>query len=548
MTMEVLAAEFPDIWMSGDSDQDYEEGDGGDRGVGWNMFTSSHKTPEDFGYDKMMAVRDTNKNMTYKVAAASTEPPTKYISPRPSVQNLQSYQKNPLLPDLIAATNPVYITSPVHTTSIQSSCSITEETKNIAALSKVQTASENLQPCQKTALLPDLIAATNPVTAITSPIFTTSIQSSSSFIEEESHQSLAKFDDIDDILETLAQLEYNPSTHSQLDLTKSAYGCDWSSSSSTCVHGISCPFITQFLGLADFQKSQADAPPAAPARLHRVVVLRQTPTDLVKLQESSLLLGQGEVTRLQAMTPQEQVRQVRYLQQQQQLGITSTASVLQLRDQTEQFVRPNSDGQQTITPSTTTYTVPLSSQYQATSSHSTGNLLVSATSQDQFLPVPSSEVQFPTLPFPTSQVTSNTNFRSSSVPYRLPPNAVIVKVPISSHQNQPYQFSIPTPSPSPPTPSASLATATPTTAIPLCCSECDDQFYDNKSLLKHTRNQHKVYQCIKCGENTVGYYRMASHTKKNHSKEPAFFCQCGRNFSEKRGMSKHQNTCSFFSQ
>ena len=70
--MEVLAAEFPDIWMSGDSDQDYEEGDGGDRGVGWNMFTRSHKTPEDFGYDKMMAVRDTNKNMTYKAAAAST--------------------------------------------------------------------------------------------------------------------------------------------------------------------------------------------------------------------------------------------------------------------------------------------------------------------------------------------------------------------------------------------------------------------------------------------------------------------------------------------
>merc|ERR1719186_1484359 len=162
----------------------------------------------------MMAVRDTNKNMTYKVAAASTEPPTKYVSPQPSVQNLQ--------------------------------------------------------PCQKTPLLPDLIAATNPVTA------STSIQSSSSFIEEETHQSLAKFDDIDDILETLAQLEYNPSTHSQLDLTKSAYGCDWSSSSSTCVHGISCPFITQFLGLADFQESQAKVPPAAPPRVHRVVVLRQT--------------------------------------------------------------------------------------------------------------------------------------------------------------------------------------------------------------------------------------------------------------------------------
>merc|ERR1719186_1334452 len=293
--------------------------------------------------------------MTYK-AATSTEI-SNFISPQSSVINLQPYQETPLLPDLIAATNPVAaITSSILTTSIQSSSSFTEEAKYISSKSSVQTASENLKPRQNTPLLPDLIAATNPVTAITSSIPTTNIQSSSSFTEEESDQSLARFDDIDVILETLAQLEYNRSTHYQLDLTKSAYGCDWSSSSSTCVHGISCPFITQFLGLADFQKSEVEAPPTAPARVHRVVVLRQTPTDLVKLQESSLLLGQEEVTRLQAMTPQEQVRQVRHLkQQQQQLGITN---VLQLRDQTEQF-RPNSDGQHTGTPSTTTHTVPL---------------------------------------------------------------------------------------------------------------------------------------------------------------------------------------------
>ena len=46
------------------------------------------------------------------------------------------------------------------------------------------------------------------------------------------------------------------------------------------------------------------------------------------------------------------------------------------------------------------------------------------------------------------------------------------------------------------------------------CSQCDSQFADNKSLVKHTRNQHQVYQCSKCGESTVGYYRMASHAKK----------------------------------
>jgi len=75
------------------------------------------------------------------------------------------------------------------------------------------------------------------------------------------------------------------------------------------------------------------------------------------------------------------------------------------------------------------------------------------------------------------------------------------------------------------------------------CQQCDTIFSDNKSLVKHTRNQHQVYQCSKCGESTVGYYRMASHAKKNHSKEPSLYCPCGRTFSEKRGLAKHQNSC-----
>ena len=49
---------------------------------------------------------------------------------------------------------------------------------------------------------------------------------------------------------------------------------------------------------------------------------------------------------------------------------------------------------------------------------------------------------------------------------------------------------------------------------PAACQQCDTTFSDNKSLVKHTRNQHQVYQCSKCGESTVGYYRMASHAKK----------------------------------
>ena len=79
----------------------------------------------------------------------------------------------------------------------------------------------------------------------------------------------------------------------------------------------------------------------------------------------------------------------------------------------------------------------------------------------------------------SSRLNDITNQRVSS--YRPPANTVLIKVP---------------------GPGLSL------------CSQCDSQFADNKSLVKHTRNQHQVYQCSKCGESTVGYYRMASHAKK----------------------------------
>jgi len=109
-----------------------------------------------------------------------------------------------------------------------------------------------------------------------------------------------------------------------------------------------------------------------------------------------------------------------------------------------------------------------------------------------------------------SRLTDITNQKLSS--YRPPANAVLIKVPDTSSPGS-------------------------------LCSQCSSSFSDNKSLVKHTRNQHQVYQCSKCGESTVGYYRMASHAKKNHSKEPSLYCPCGRTFSEKRGLAKHQNSC-----
>merc|ERR1719318_2279015 len=246
-----------------------------------------------------------------------------------------------------------------------------------------------------------------------------------------------------------------------------------------------------------------------------------------------LPLGQEEVKRLQAMTPQEQVRhlglntaQLRQENTTQVISSTSS-STLQLREQGGQFARPGNTAQYNMTQ----YKVPMSNQ----TTYSTGQFSVPA-SQSQYSAASSTNAQY------TSLSTSHIKYRSAgSVPYRPPPNAVLVKVPTSVLQTQSsYQCSFPTPSPSPPTISA---LSPPNPKYPLLCSECDTQFHDNKSLVKHTRNQHQVYQCSKCGESTVGYYRMASHAKKNHSKEPSLYCTCGRTFSEKRGLAKHQNSC-----
>ena len=109
--------------------------------------------------------------------------------------------------------------------------------------------------------------------------------------------------------------------------------------------------------------------------------------------------------------------------------------------------------------------------------------------------------------------------------YRPPPNSNIVKVPLVS---------------------TSKATALHNGEGGEVCDDCDSNFADNKSLVKHKRNMHQVYQCSQCGESTIGYYSMASHTKKRHHKEPVFYCNCGRNFAEKRGLTKHQNSCTFY--
>jgi len=125
---------------------------------------------------------------------------------------------------------------------------------------------------------------------------------------------------------------------------------------------------------------------------------------------------------------------------------------------------------------------------------------------------------------------------------------VVPRDPIKVQLESRLVCGLPTPSPSPP------AMDTENMPVPNdinenhVCIDCKSKFRDAKLLTKHRRNHHHLYVCKSCGKQVVGYYKMASHSKKEHSKDPIFFCECGRNFGEKKGITKHQNTCPVFRQ
>jgi len=318
----------------------------------------------------------------------------------------------------------------------------------------------------------------------------------------------SEFADIDNILSILEDIDENPreSTNSLLGITKTAFGCKWTDSTPSCSHGHSCPFIQQFLGLSDVQSPVVvDQAPL----VHNVVVLRQTPAGMVKLQESLVPIGQRDAEKLQAMSPEAQVRHLGLDNAQLRQRDREALSLVGGTSSSPTTLKPRHPVPEYSQPSSTQYM----SQYSVPFSTSTGR-------QGQYYNTQA-----------TVSNSMNVKFRPTDpVPYRPPPNAVLVKVPSSV---QSYQNQYPS------------ATSPPNAKSTLICSHCDWKFLDSKALVKHTRNQHQVYQCQKCGEETEGYYRMASHTKRNHSKEPTFFCQCGRTFAEKRGLTKHQNTCSY---
>ena len=229
-----------------------------------------------------------------------------------------------------------------------------------------------------------------------------------------------------DILVNLDKITRSPDYN--LSLTKTAYGCSWVGSS--CSRGDSCPFVGQFLGISHEQK--------ATKQFQRVLVLKQTPLGLVKLQESIQPLSVEEIRKLQAMNPKEQTRQLSVSSLGPRL-VSPAARLLQLGDQEPV---PEEDR-----PAFIPHSGGLGSNYEGPV---TSLQPLPATRDSLVFSVPS--------PVPA--------------PYRPPSNAMLVKVP-SFPDGQDRTFP--------------ATTSTP--CCPLLCQDCDMTFSCKRALNKHTRNQ-----------------------------------------------------------
>ena len=114
-------------------------------------------------------------------------------------------------------------------------------------------------------------------------------------------------DDVEDILADLVTLhsDVNSNIQLQLDTAKSGYGCSWSYVTNTCLHGLSCPFTAKILDLDQVSSSVTNVTvskqtgSAPGTKVHNVVVLKQTPHGLVKVPES--MVSQHHLTRFRGM-------------------------------------------------------------------------------------------------------------------------------------------------------------------------------------------------------------------------------------------------------
>ena len=263
--------------------------------------------------------------------------------------------------------------------------------------------------------------------------------------------------DIDDIFSSLGNQDDSHS--SSLYLTKAAFGCTWGGSGRPCSHGQLCPFVRQYLGLSHLQEQQVN-----PARseaitnneenkenTERIVVVRQTEQGLVKVNDALQAGGGNDASSGGSWD--------------------STPSYsLQLRPDQMQLLK-NQNTRVTLATGKPGYSNQARQSYQAKNNRMEQLFKQNSTSSQQsFMRA-------------VNASNSNVTVKRPSV------SPTFVQSPTPS----PTQM-FPTPSPSPPTlGDQGLA------KMMYPCAQCGTEFFDAKSLTKHTRNHHQPYTCTKPG-------------------------------------------------
>jgi len=256
-----------------------------------------------------------------------------------------------------------------------------------------------------------------------------------------------------------------------------------------CRSGDLCKFVRLMLDLDSLPRN------VVPKSV-RILIIKQTPKGQVRTLENVTL---DELNILQQLNPRDQVIYIQKIKEQRRLEQQEMTSVRGINEPLKVQLSSRTSVCNLPTPSPSPPSVPSPPSqpriinYQPVTSHD----YTSSGIIDQLCPSNNSPAVY----------TAGNSFNSSSVTG-------------SGHKN--------------------LAGSS---GEPTQCKDCSAMFKDPKQLLKHRRNHHQIYTCKECGEQATGYYKMAAHSKKVHSKEPLFFCECGRNFGEKKGMTKHQNSC-----
>merc|ERR1719348_2696369 len=306
---------------------------------------------------------------------------------------------------------------------------------------------------------------------------------------------------LDEVDQILSDLMLNSDINSnkvqyQLDYEKSGYGCSWSNSTGICIHGMSCPFTNKVLDLENLSLIQHDKEATLPlkpgksgGKLPGFLVLKDTPRGLIKVPNEKLSPNtiQQIKTNIQKekKVPEEKIAPQSIQQMKDNI----------LRGEHPQVYRIPKTGLQPIqTSSSREMKVPFETNSQSTNpgfktyfprgvhpqfTRDSGSF--SHHGLRQTTPMSIAAVQ--TVQSTKMHVSSKPAQENSTLDdisnmriWRPPTNTYVVKVPLKQESSPSY-----------------LPPGEDTLSYVLC-EDCDDRFADRRTLVKHTRNSHQIYQ------------------------------------------------------